>query len=286
MADQKNKTEKGVTRRNFLKTTAIAGCGALVASQLDFARGLIARVEAGELTPFEAYQLMQAENTLYTVCLNCNTGCGIKVKIMDGVAVKIDGNPYNPFTLHPHHPMKAELTKMAKVDGAICPKGQSGHQGAYDPYRIRKVMKRAGKRGEGKWMSIPFNQAVDEIVNGGTLFKHVKGEENRQVTGLKEVYTLQDPKVYEAMAADVAAIRKKKMTVADFKTKHAANLDKLIDPDHPDFGPKNNQFVYFWGRKKGGRSDFAKRFTSSSARSIPTGTPPSARDPSTLPARQ
>lgn len=261
MVDHNCENKKGVTRRDFIKTTAIAGCGALVASQLDFARGLIARVEAGELSPFEAYQLMKAENTLYTVCLNCNTGCGIKVKIIDGVAVKIDGNPYNPFTLHPHFPMNADLTKMAKADGAICPKGQAGHQGAYDPYRIRRVIKRAGKRGEGKWVSIPFDQAIDEIVNGGVLFKDVLGEEKRQVTGLKELYTLKDHKVYEEMSTDVAALRKKKMTVEDFKKKHAAHLDKLIDPDHPDFGPKNNQFVYFWGRKKGGRSDFSKRFT-------------------------
>ncbi|QXE91429.1 molybdopterin-dependent oxidoreductase [Geomonas subterranea] len=260
MAEDIKKTD-GLSRRDFLKNTAVLSCGALVASQLDFARGIIARVEAGELTPAEAYELMKAENTLYTVCLNCNTGCGIKVKILDGVAVKIDGNPYNPFTLHPHFPMNAELGKMAKVDGAICPKGQSGHQGAYDPYRVRKVLKRAGKRGEGKWVSVPFNQAVDEIVNGGVLFGNVPGEENRRVTGLKELYALKDAKVAEEMAADVAALRKKKLTVAEFKTKHAANLDKLIDPDHPDFGPKNNQFVYFWGRKKGGRSDFAKRFT-------------------------
>ena len=45
---------KGMSRRDFLKTTTVAGCGAIVASQLDFARGLIARVEAGELTAAEA----------------------------------------------------------------------------------------------------------------------------------------------------------------------------------------------------------------------------------------
>jgi anaerobic selenocysteine-containing dehydrogenase len=77
---------------------------------------------------------------------------------------------------------------------------------------------------------------------------------------MKELYALRDPKVFEAMGADVGAIRKKKMTVEEFKAKHAANLHLLIDPDHPDFGPKNNQFVYFWGRKKGGRSEFSKRF--------------------------
>ena len=255
-----------MTRRDFIKTSAIVGCGALVASQLDFARGLIARVEAGELTEFEAYQLMKAENTLYTVCLNCNTGCGIKVKIMDGVAVKVDGNPYNPFTLHPHLDMKEDLQRAARLDGAICPKGQAGHQGAYDPYRITKVLKRAGKRGENKWQTIPFDQAISEIVSGGLLFKSVPGEESRQVTGLKELYVLKDVKVFEEMGKDVAALRKKKSreekarAVTEFKVKHAANLDKLIDPDHPDFGPKNNQFVYWWGRKKGGRSDFSKRF--------------------------
>ena len=263
----KDKQEQsGLSRRDFLQKTALAGCAALAASQLDFAQMLIARVEAGELTAAEAYELMKAENTLYTVCLNCNTGCGIKVKVLDGVAVKIDGNPYNPFTLTPHLPMKEDLGYAAKLDSGICPKGQAGHQGAYDPYRISRVLKRAGKRGEGKWQAIDFDQAISEIVNGGLLFKQVPGEENRQVAGLKEIFALKDAKVYEEMGKDVAALRKKKTpeeklaAIAEFKAKHAANLDKLIDPDHPDFGPKNNQFVYMWGRKKGGRADFSKRF--------------------------
>src|SRR5512138_2888788 len=250
----------GTSRRDFLKTTAI-GCGALAASQLDLARGILARAEAGELTPAEAAALLKAESQINTVCLNCNTGCGIKVKLIDGVAVKIEGNPYNPFTLHPHLPMATGLAQAARVEGAICPKGQAGHQTAYDPYRIRKVLKRAGKRGEGKWTSIPFDQAVTEIVNGGVLFPDVPGEEGRAVTGLAEVWALRDPAVFDGMSADVAALRKKTMTVEAFKTKWAANLDALIDPEHPDLGPKNNQFVYMWGRKKGGRSDFAKRFT-------------------------
>ncbi len=253
--------KNGTSRRDFLKQGAIAGCGALAASQLDGPLAVIGRAEAGELGPTELYQLNRVENTLYTVCLNCNTGCGIKVKVLDGVAVKIDGSPYNPFTMVPHLPMTADLAAAARLDGAICPKGQAGHQGAYDPYRIRKVMKRAGKRGENKWTSIPFDQAVDEIVSGGKLFAHVPGEESRVVTGLKEVMVLRDQKVFAEMGEDVGALRKKKLTVEEFKKKHAANLSALIDPDHPDFGPKNNQFVYMWGRKKGGRSDFAKRFT-------------------------
>jgi len=254
---------KGISRRAFLKNSAMIGCGALVASQLDFARGLIARVEAGELTQAEAYELMRAENTLYTVCLNCDTGCGIKVKILNGIAVKVDGNPYSPFTLHPHLPMAESLARGAKVDGAICPRGQSAHQGAYDPYRIRKVLKRAGRRGEGKWVTVPFDQAVAEIVNGGMLFSRVPGEEKRLVTGLKALYALKEPQLFEELGADVAKIRKKQMSVAEFKAKHAASLHLLIDPDHPDFGPRNNQFVSFSGNSQGGRSDFTRRFSDS-----------------------
>ena len=260
-----NNTTTGVSRRDFLKTSALAGCGALVATHFDFARDLIARVEAGELTQTQAYELLKAENTLYSSCLNCNTGCGIKVKILDGVAVKIDGNPYNPFNLHPHLEMQETPAHAVKVDAGLCPKGQAGHQGAYDPYRVTRVLKRAGKRGENKWQSIPFNQAIEEIVGGGKLFANIPGEEGRQITGLKELYALTDSKLFEEMGKDAAALRKKKpeeraQAVEEFKAKHAANLGVLIDPDHPDFGPKNNQFVYFWGRKKNGRSNFSAAF--------------------------
>jgi tetrathionate reductase subunit A len=56
------------------------------------------------------------------------------------------------------------------MEGSLCPKGQAGIQALYDPYRLVKVLKRAGKRGENKWKTIPFEQAVTEIVNGGNLF--------------------------------------------------------------------------------------------------------------------
>lgn len=253
--------KNGVSRREFFKKSVLTGCTAFVASQLDFVHRLIARVEAGEISEHEAYALMRAENQIYTACLNCNTGCGIKVKILDGVVVKIDGNPYDPFNLHPHLPMTEDIHKVAKIDAGLCPKGQAGHQGAYDPYRIRKVLKRAGKRGEGKWQTISFNQAISEIVDGGKLFSHVPGEENRQVSGLKDIYALRDPTIFEEMAKDVKAIQKKKMTVEAFKIKHADRLDTLIDADHPDFGPKNNQFVYLWGRKKDGRKEVSVQFT-------------------------
>jgi tetrathionate reductase subunit A len=251
------------SRRDFLKGSGALLGGALLASQLEWATGLLARAEAGTLGTGEAYELAKARNILYTACLQCNTGCSIKVKLVDGLAVKIDGSPYSPFNALPSVPMATPPGDVAKLDVPICPKGHAGLQTAYDPYRVRKVLKRAGRRGEGKWRTIAFDQAVREIVEGGVLFAHVPGEERRHVEGLRAIWALRDAKTAKAMADDVKAIAKandKKQAVADFKKRHAASLHLLIDPDHPDLGPKNNQMVFQWGRMKGGRSEFGQRF--------------------------
>ncbi|HHK60880.1 MAG TPA: molybdopterin oxidoreductase, partial [Desulfobacterales bacterium] len=56
--------------------------------------------------------------------------------------------------------------------------------------------------------------------------------------------------------------------VAAFKAKHRANLGALIDPDHPDLGPKNNQFVMMCGRIEHGRKELAKRWLKGSFGSV------------------
>ena len=254
-----------ISRRAFLWSSALVGGGAAVAATH------IAEQALGQSATSQGiYDLADAKNVLYTVCQNCNTGCGIKVKSLDGVVVKIDGNPFNPWTMTPHidYDLSPADPAIARLDGAICPRGQAGVQILYDPYRIRTVLKRAGKRGENKWVSIPFAQAVAEIVEGGTLFADVPGEENRQVEGLRDIYALRDPALAKAMSDDVKQIIAGKLSVDEFKTKYADNLDVLIDPDHPDFGPKNNQLVFMWGRMKAGRSQMVQRFVTDSFGSL------------------
>ncbi len=217
--------------------------------------------------PDAPYTPILPENQIHTVCLQCNTGCGVKAKLQDGIVTKIDGNPYNPWTLLPHLPDSATMDDAARVDGALCPKGQAGLQTAYDPYRLRLVLKRAGKRGENKWVSIPFEKAIAEICEGGKLFSDVPGEENRSVEGLRSLQAITDPKLIKAMGEEIKAYweekdKAKKAALLDaFREKYADHLDKLIDPAHPDLGPKNNQLVVMWGRMKGGRTDLYKRFT-------------------------
>lgn len=252
--------QKGdLSRRDFLKISAITGGAAALLGNIPQARRAIRQaLAAGEGNFYES----KAENQIYSVCLQCNTGCGIKVKLLDGMVAKIDGNPYSPWTLWPHPAYETPVKDMATLEGGICPKGQAGLQTAYDPYRITSVLKRkpGTKRGEGQWVTISFEQAIDEIVNGGDLF----GE--GPVEGLKSVRALKDPELAAEMAADVKAIwdekdaEKKKALVEEFKVKYAEHLDVLIDPDHPDLGPQNNQLMFVWGRMKGGREDFVHRF--------------------------
>jgi len=263
-APREAKDDGALSRRGILTSAALLGGTAIFSRiQKTLMDPLVA--EAGEGAP---YTLGRPEDALYTVCLQCNTGCGIKVRMVKDVAVKIDGNPLSPWTMNPQLPYRTPIADLATVDGSICPKGQSGIQTAYDPYRLRSVLKRAGPRGSGKWITVPFGQAISEIVAGGKLFAHVPGEENRHVEGFNDVWALRDPAIARTMAADVAAIRAKRMTVAEFKRKHAHNLHVLINPDHPDLGPKNNQLVYLRGREKGGRGDLVGRFVVESFGSV------------------
>lgn len=257
-----------LSRRGFLAGGALLG-GSYFSRAAQAADGVQPGSSKAILNsdrPDAPYTLGDTASTLYTACLQCNTGCGIKAKLQEGVVTKIDGNPYSPWTLLPHLPYATPLSDAAPVDGSICPKGQAGLQTAYDPYRIRKVLKRAGKRGENKWITIPFEQAIEEICEGGLLFKGVPGEEQRQVEGLRVLTTGPEKAVAKQMSEDVKAIwdekdkAAKQAKVEAFKVQHAEHLDKLISPDHPDMGPRANQIVVAWGRLKGGRGDLYKRF--------------------------
>ena len=259
-------------RRQFLKSAAFFGGTSAFAAATALS-GREARAASLGVDGQYTYSHNDPDNIIYSVCLQCHTDCPIKCKLHrvdDNTAViaKIDGNPYCPQTLFPSVPYKAKPTDkvymeelyqrelpVSYIEGRICPKGQAGIQTLYDPYRLRVVLKREGPRGSRKWKTISFDQAIKEIVEGGDLF----GEGH--VPGLRELHAVQDAKLAADLATDGKAVAAKKMTLDEFKTKHAEHLDKLIDPDHPDLGPKNNMFVFQGGRIEHGRKELMKRFT-------------------------
>lgn len=255
----KLKKASTISRRQFLKSSAFLGATALAAAEAPWAVGRLKALAAGAgVAEGQDYELGKATNVIYGACLQCNTQCTMKGKLLDGVLVKVDGNPYSPQNMLPPVRYTVSPDDAARIDGKLCPKGQSTIQTLYDPYRLRKVLKRAGPRGSNRWKVIDFDQAIDEVVNGGKLF--ADAGEDRTVSGLKDVLAVRDAALLKELSEDAAKVAKKEMTSEAFRAKHKDHLGLLIDPEHPDFGPKNNQFVFLAGRIEPGRADFSKRF--------------------------
>ena len=88
-------------RRGFIKCSALLG-GSLAASH--YLARVAQAMTAADWTALDigdAYVHYRPENQILSVCQQCNTQCGIKVKIVDGLVAKIDGNPYSPWTMTP-----------------------------------------------------------------------------------------------------------------------------------------------------------------------------------------
>ena len=83
-----------------------------------------------------------------TVCFNCESACGL-LAYVDRETLEIkkfEGNPKHPGSR-----------------GRNCAKGPATINQVYDPERILYPLKRVGKRGEGKWKRISWDEAVSEI---------------------------------------------------------------------------------------------------------------------------
>jgi len=123
-----------INRRDFMKMGA--GAGAAIALGGGFWKWI-------QLPPVEKLNAPGVERWIPTVCGQCTGGCGLLVRIIDGWAVNIAGNPLHPVNR-----------------GTLCPKGIAGLQGLYDPDRIRSPLKRVGKRGEGRYEPITWEEAL------------------------------------------------------------------------------------------------------------------------------
>lgn len=87
----------------------------------------------------------------HTICDICSPGmhCGINAYIKDGKVIKIEGIDGHPSN-----------------DGRLCTKGLSNRQYIYREDRVLTPLKRVGKRGEGKFEPITWDEAYAEIAKG------------------------------------------------------------------------------------------------------------------------
>ena len=161
----------GSNRRDVIKAALALG-GLAVASGCKRVPKTARWIAGGpEFDPVADYKMVR------TVCLMCHSACGIQVKVHDGVAVKIEGNPYHPNVMEPHLPYDTDPVKANRIGGTICAKGGAALQTLYNPRRIQHPLKRVGPRGSGKWKTITWETAYREIIEGGDLFGqgHVDG---------------------------------------------------------------------------------------------------------------
>jgi anaerobic selenocysteine-containing dehydrogenase len=83
-----------------------------------------------------------------TICFNCEAGCGLVAYVdRDTMRIrKFEGNPLHPGSR-----------------GRNCAKGPATINQVNDPERILYPMRRAGRRGEGRWERVTWNEALDDI---------------------------------------------------------------------------------------------------------------------------
>ena len=83
-----------------------------------------------------------------TTCFNCESACGLTAY------VDKDSNEIRKFEGNPYHPGSR---------GRNCAKGPATINQINDPDRILYPLKRAGKRGEGKWERVTWDEVLDDI---------------------------------------------------------------------------------------------------------------------------
>jgi anaerobic selenocysteine-containing dehydrogenase len=86
-------------------------------------------------------------NYYASACRSCPAGCGILVRVSEGRAKKIEGNPLHPVN-----------------KGRLCARGQAALQELYHPDRVPQPLKRTGARGSAEFTKISWEEALNLLV--------------------------------------------------------------------------------------------------------------------------
>jgi anaerobic selenocysteine-containing dehydrogenase len=133
---------KRITRREFLQFSGLVGTAVAVS-------GCTINLQRHEtLEPY----VVPPEDSLpgqyiwyASTCRQCPAGCGITVRVSNGRAKKIEGNPQHPLNR-----------------GRICARGQAGLQVLYNPDRLRNAV-RQPQRGSSRFEPVYWDQALAQV---------------------------------------------------------------------------------------------------------------------------
>ncbi len=125
-------------RRTFLQLSGMTAAGAVLAGCQSQNEKLIPYLVPPDegVTPGKADYYASS-------CRFCPAGCGILVRVSEGRAKKIEGNPAHPVNR-----------------GKLCARGQAVLQELYHPDRVPQPLKRSGPRGSGQFTRISWQEGL------------------------------------------------------------------------------------------------------------------------------
>ncbi|MEA2061594.1 MAG: molybdopterin-dependent oxidoreductase [Thermodesulfobacteriota bacterium] len=88
------------------------------------------------------------DHWVYSICGMCTVRCPIKVNVRSGKVVFIQGNPHVP-----------------AMKEAVCPREAAGTGLIYDSERPQTPLIRQGKRGDGQWRKVSWEEAFDYVAD-------------------------------------------------------------------------------------------------------------------------
>ncbi len=105
-------------------------------------------------TPDQAHAVSKGSRTIRTGCPahNCGGRCLLKVHVKDGIIVRIEGDD-------------RPSDDIADPQLRPCVRGRAYRRRQYHPDRLKYPLKRTGKRGEGKFERISWDEAVDKMAS-------------------------------------------------------------------------------------------------------------------------
>ena len=146
-----------ITRRDLMRLGAASA--AIAATGLGAGAALGGAVQLAEGGRDFSAETGKERKAIPSACWQCVTRDGIVGFVEDGRLVKIEGNP-----------------ELPRTNGKLCARGQAGVNVLYNPDRLLHPLKRVGRRGEGRWQQISWDEALGLLVDGGEIAgRTVKG---------------------------------------------------------------------------------------------------------------
>ncbi|EOI5791906.1 dimethylsulfoxide reductase subunit A [Cronobacter malonaticus] len=139
----------GISRRTLVKSTALGGL-ALAAGGISLPFGVrqAAAAIGHAISPPD-------ERVVWSACtVNCGSRCPLRMHVVNGEIRYVETDNTGGDDYDGLHQVRA------------CLRGRSMRRRVYNPDRLKYPMKRVGKRGEGKFARISWDEALDTIARG------------------------------------------------------------------------------------------------------------------------